>query len=50
MAAPSVYFSDGRNLKRSGAGTGIMRSGSREAVLATLAATVVIGMLLGRKR
>ena len=32
------------------AATGIVRDGSREAVLATLAATVVIGMLLGRRR
>ena len=32
------------------AATGIMRDGSREAVLATLAATVVIGMLVGRRR
>lgn len=32
------------------AATGIVREGSREAVLATLAATVVIGMLLGRRR
>ena len=30
--------------------TGIVRDGSREAVLATLAATVVIGMLVGRRR
>ncbi len=32
------------------AATGIMRDGSREAVLATLAASVVIGMLVGRRR
>lgn len=32
------------------AAAGIVRNGSREAVLATLAATVVIGMLVGRKR
>lgn len=32
------------------AATGVMRDGSREAVLATLAATVVIGMLVGRRR
>jgi hypothetical protein len=32
------------------AATGIVRNGSREAVLATLAATVVIGMLVGRRR
>jgi hypothetical protein len=32
------------------AATGIVRDGSREAMLATLAATVVIGMLLGRRR
>lgn len=31
------------------AATGIMRNGSREAVLATLAATVVIGILVGRR-
>ena len=30
------------------AATGVMRNGSREAVLATLAATAVIGLLLGR--
>ena len=32
------------------AATGIVRDGSREAVLATLAATVVLGVLLGRRR
>lgn len=32
------------------AASGIMRDGSREAVVATLVATVVIGVLLGRKR
>lgn len=32
------------------AATGIVREGSREAVLATLAATIVVGMLLGRRR
>jgi hypothetical protein len=32
------------------AATGIVREGSREAVLATLAATVVLGVLLGRRR
>jgi hypothetical protein len=32
------------------AAAGIMREGSREAVIATLAATVVIGMLIGRRR
>lgn len=32
------------------AATGIMRTGSREAVLATLVATVVIGILVGRRR
>jgi len=30
--------------------TGIVRDGSREAVLATLAATVIVGMLIGRRR
>jgi hypothetical protein len=32
------------------AATAIVRDGSREAVLATLAATVVLGVLLGRRR
>ncbi len=32
------------------AATGVMRNGSREAVLATLVATVVIGVLVGRRR
>lgn len=32
------------------AATGIVRDGSREAVLATLAATVIVGMLIGRRR
>jgi hypothetical protein len=32
------------------AATGILRDGSREAVIATLAATIVIGMLIGRRR
>ena len=50
---------DGREAERNAAllgkqsidaATEIMRNGSREAVLATLAATVVIGMLVGRRR
>jgi len=32
------------------AAAGIVRDGSREAVLATLAATVIVGMLIGRRR
>ncbi len=32
------------------AATGIVRNGSREAVLATLAATVIVGLLIGRRR
>jgi len=32
------------------AAAGVVRNGSREAVLATLAATVIVGMLIGRRR